>query len=306
MGALVNMTKQGATVGFAVVRTTLPEKRPSVVRHSWAWAIASHAVASLIDEVRLTPKPGLVDARGSGSHNDVSLEMFERSAEVLRPYFALMALAGAAHPMGVLLREKLGAIGRCAEKAMLVVTDGVNTHRGAIWTLGLLCAAAASPKRSAKELCARAGQLASLPDRFSSERQTHGQLLERLYGVRGVRGEAQDGFPHVWRDGLSMLQERRRLGIPGQSARLDALLAIMSKLEDTCLLHRGGTAALEAARSGASTVLGRGGSESAEGVKALRELDSKLLELWVSPGGSADLLAATLFVDRLLLGGVHA
>ena len=148
MGALVNMTKQGATVGFAVVRTTLPEKRPSVVRHSWAWAIASHAVASLIDEVRLTPKPGLVDARGSGSHNDVSLEMFERSAEVLRPYFALMALAGAAHPMGVLLREKLGAIGRCAEKAMLVVTDGVNTHRGAIWTLGLLCAAAASPKRS--------------------------------------------------------------------------------------------------------------------------------------------------------------
>ena len=103
-----------------------------------------------------------------------------------------------------------------------------------------------------------------------------------------------------------MLQERRRLGIPEQSARLDALLAIMSKLEDTCLLHRGGTAALEAARSGASTVLGRGGSESAEGVKALRELDSKLLELWVSPGGSADLLAATLFVDRLLLGGVHA
>ncbi|MGO4332204.1 triphosphoribosyl-dephospho-CoA synthase, partial [Cupriavidus sp. M-11] len=105
--------------------------------------LADLAVAALIDEAALSPKPGLVDSRGNGAHDDLSLALMCRSARALHPAFAAMAAAGlqAAQP-GVALREQLGALGREAEAAMMRATGGVNTHRGAIWSLGLLLGAA--------------------------------------------------------------------------------------------------------------------------------------------------------------------
>jgi triphosphoribosyl-dephospho-CoA synthase len=124
-------------------------------------------------------------------------------------------------------------------------------------------------------------------------------VVER-YGVGGARGEAQQGFPHVINIGLPMLRDARTRGVPETFVRLDALLAIMAHLDDTCLLYRGGPTACNAAKDGARTVIAAGGTSTSEGWIALQRLDKTLLALNASPGGSADLLAATLFLDFIV------
>src|ERR1700728_3659111 len=105
--------------------------------------VAALAQQSLIAEAELTPKPGLVDRRGSGAHRDLSLALMRRSALAIEPYFLKMAsLSERARP-GQQLREQLAAIGRNAERAMLMTTGGSNAHKGAIWILGLLISASA-------------------------------------------------------------------------------------------------------------------------------------------------------------------
>jgi triphosphoribosyl-dephospho-CoA synthase len=123
--------------------------------------------------------------------------------------------------------------------------------------------------------------------------------VRERYGVSGARGEAQRGFPHVITLGLPALRQARAQGVPEPYARLDALLAIMACLEDTCLLYRGGMTALDLARNGAHTIMTRGGTSTPSGHAALGRLDRALVACNASPGGSADLLAATLFLDRL-------
>jgi triphosphoribosyl-dephospho-CoA synthase len=147
------------------------------------------------------------------------------------------------------------------------------------------------------EVAAQAGALARLPDRHAPALATHGSRACARYAVEGARGEARAGFPHVIDIGLPALRRTRRRGSDESSARLDALLAIMASLDDTCLLHRGGRVALRAAQRGAHEVLRRGGSATPAGRRRLLELDADLLSRWVSPGGSADLLAACLFLD---------
>jgi len=120
----------------------------------------------------------------------------------------------------------------------------------------------------------------------------------RRYGVLGARGEASAGFPHVVNIGLPALRAARARGVGETCARLDALMAIMASLDDTCLLHRGGVTALHAAQGGARAVLAAGGSSTAAGRQALLRLDADLLGHRASPGGCADLLAACLFLDR--------
>ena len=124
-------------------------------------------------------------------------------------------------------------------------------------------------------------------------------MILRTFGVRGARGEAENGFPHIIKGGLPALLAARRRGVSEEHARLDALMAIMSSLVDTCLLHRGGWRALDLARRGARTVLEQGGTGTPKGIEALMQLDALLLDLHASPGGSADLLAGTLFLDSL-------
>jgi triphosphoribosyl-dephospho-CoA synthase len=201
------------------------------------------------------------------------------------------------------LREQLGAIGRSAERSMLLATNGVNTHRGAIWALGLLVSAAAMEVNSPEVLAERAGQLASLPDWNASEQQlSNGSRVIARYKISGARGEAQAGFPHVTAAGLPRLYRSRQQGGSETEARLDALLAIMRSLNDTCLLHRGGLVALKTAQAAAAAILASGGTTTIQGWGLLRGLDRDLATLNVSPGGSADLLAATLFLDFLTNG----
>ncbi|MDF2490251.1 MAG: citG [Pseudomonas sp.] len=271
--------------------------------------LADFAVEALIDEADLSPKPALVDKRGSGAHCDLHLGLMHASALALWPCFKEMAQA--AEAMGTIdlpLRETIGRLGREGEQAMLMTTGGVNTHRGGIWALGLLVSAAALDTRdlSPATLSLRVARLALLDDRFAPQTASHGAQVARQYGARGAREEAQLGFPSVLLRGLPQLRRSRAAGHGEQNARLDALLAIMAHLGDTCVLYRAGLAGLQTMQAGAQAVLDAGGSASLPGRRRLLELDRQLLQLNASPGGAADLLAACLLIDRLEQGGLSA
>ncbi|WP_312999635.1 triphosphoribosyl-dephospho-CoA synthase [Pseudomonas sp.] len=269
---------------------------------SLADRLADLAVDALIDEADLSPKPALVDRRGNGAHTDLHLGLMHASALALWPAFKEMAEAALnIGEVGLPLREAIGRIGREGEQAMLATTNGVNTHRGAIWALGLLVTAAALQPKSVA-LCA--ARLALLDDRYAPQPLSHGAQVAQRYGARGAREEAQLGFPSVLQRGLPQLHKSRASGHGEQNARLDALLAIMTELADTCVLYRAGEPGLQAMQSGAQAVLDAGGSASLSGRRRLHELDQQLIALNASPGGAADLLAATLLLDRIERDGI--
>jgi triphosphoribosyl-dephospho-CoA synthase len=267
--------------------------------------LSTTAVSVLLEEVELTPKPALVDRRGNGAHHDLDLVKIRRSARSLQVGFADIARAATVEKPLLLLREQIGRIGRDMEMDMLKATGGSNAHRGSIWVLGLLVAAAQRLlERNPARIAAAAAALAQLPDRFARLSVSNGERARLRFGVSGARGEAQAAFPHVIRVGLPMLRSARHRGVPEDYARLDALMAIMASLDDTCLLHRGGLAVLDIAKAGAQAVLAVGGTSDPTGLEGLYHLHTELMTRWASPGGSADLLAATLFLDRLE-GGIQ-
>lgn len=273
-------------------------------------ALARFAVDSLIEEAQLTPKPALVDGRGSGAHRDLDLPLMLRSARALEPTFSALARASRGRTPSMTLRAELAHIGRAGEQDMIRATDGSNAHRGAIWIVGLLVAGASIVSNTAPELysqahsdvarvCKLAAQIACFPDRFAAPADSHGERVRQRFNVGGARQEAQDGFPHVIGVGLPALHAARSKRIGENLARVDTLLAIMASLDDTCLLHRAGLDGLRAGQRGARAVLAAGGTSTAAGRAAFDALESALLTLNASPGGAADLLAATLFIDKL-------
>ncbi|MEX3694021.1 triphosphoribosyl-dephospho-CoA synthase [Paraburkholderia sp. BR14263] len=294
--------------GSAGLARRLPcasDSRPS----SSAAQLARFARDALIEEARLTPKPALVDARGSGAHSDLDLATMLRSAHALEPTFEALARASRRAAPGTALRTDLARIGRAGEAAMMRATQGSNAHRGAIWIVGLLVAGAAivhTPQSSdsafahAAHICETAAQIARFDDLLAQPVQSNGERVRQRYNVGGARSEAQEGFPHVVRVGLPALHAARARGHDEAHARVDALLAIMASLDDTCVLHRAGLAGREAARAGAQRVRDAGGLATQAGRAAFDALERALLALNASPGGAADLLAATLFIDRLV------
>jgi triphosphoribosyl-dephospho-CoA synthase len=268
-----------------------------------AGQLAELARQALVAEVELTPKPGLVDRRGAGAHSDLSLDLMRQSAAAIAPYFEAMGDSAQSMPFDRGLRTEVAAIGRAAESAMLQATNGSNAHKGAIWILGLLVTAASrgidlNPAAIAQD----AAFLARLPDRAQPQLLSHGEMVRARYGATGARGEAFAGFPHVLHVGLPTLRAERNRARTETNSRLWALLNIMARLEDTCVLYRGGAEGLAIVQKGASDALLAGGPGSVAGELAMLRLDQELLIRNISPGGAADLLAATLFLDALEQG----
>lgn len=269
-----------------------------------ASAVAAKAVNALLEEARLTPKPGLVDRRGSGSHSDMDLALMEKSARSLAPTFYRMALAGWMRKPDAALRRQIGAIGRQGEKEMMQVTGGINTHRGAIWSLGLMAIASAMHQGnvSAQGLVSSAAALARIEDTACPPVFSKGQYACHRYRVPGARGEAQMAFPHVMK-ALPYLRGFSEETVSGQIGRqvahINALMAIMADLPDTCVLSRGGETALQMMNQGARKVLDEGGFGSLSGQCAYNRLEADMVSLKVSPGGAADLLAAAFFLNSI-------
>lgn len=259
------------------------------------------AIRALYREVALSPKPGLVTPDSRGSHRDMDFATFIRSLQALRGYFPEIAAAGRERPPFALLQ----ALGIAAERTMLAATGGVNTHRGAIFNLGLLCAAvgalqAAGRPVSAEALChavtANWGDaiLDSLP--AAAAPASHGLVVARRYGAGGARREAAAGFPAARELGLpayrAVLMQTGDAGL----AEVQALFALIAGLEDTNLLWRGGPQGLAEARALAADFLAAGGVFAADWRGRAAAIDRAFVARRLSPGGSADLLGVTLFL----------
>jgi len=264
--------------------------------------VAALAAAALRAELATWPKPGLVSLVDSGSHTDMDAASFIASTDAIAPAFGRLVLAGAsgAH------MDALRVIGLQAEQAMLVATGGINTHRGAIFGLGLLCAAAgaASAVRmpcDAETLCRTVrlcwGQGIT---RGPIPLRSHGTAALLRYGAGGARAQAASGFPHVQEIGLPALRRGRQIAPRDpNAARVQAFFALMAVVEDTNLLHRGGAEGLRFAHDAASGFLEAGGIAQPRWQAAAVAIHQAFVARNLSPGGCADLLAITLFLDDL-------
>lgn len=244
------------------------------------------------------PKPGLVSHVDAGSHDDMDASTFRASARAIAPFLKALADAGA-DGAGM---ERLRIIGLEAEAAMLDATGGVNTHRGAIFGMGLLCAAAGARANGITESTLSLGAIVS---ELWGESildgpvllRSHGSEARRRFGAGGARMEAARGFPSVYEVGLPALRSVGCMAASDpEAARVQACFALIAALEDTNLLHRGDLSGLEFARSSAQTFLDEGGVGKIGWRERARKVHESFVARRLSPGGSADLLAMSLFV----------
>lgn len=258
-------------------------------------SVAEIAVQSLLDEVNLTPKPGLVDQLDSGAHDDMSLDQMRASANSLEETFLDIATISYDRKPSQDLREEIAAIGRNGEKRMYEVTNGVNTHKGAIWAIGLLVSAfsTGAGKLNIDEILNTAGKIARFPDRYNPNTSiTNGNRVKKKFRVDGAKEQAEQGFPHIRQYSIPALIHAKLIGMPEEDARKYSLLSLIAHLDDTCILHRGGMEALVYAKNEAKKIL------KTETLTEMRVLNQAFIERNISPGGSADLLAATLFLEQ--------
>ena len=328
--------------------------------------IAELAGRALLEEVSVTPKPGLVDRANSGSHRDMDLRAFQASAAALAPYWGKCFFEAAWHgavssrtgadafdaepedpaPTSAETFAALRPLGRQAERDMLAATGGVNTHKGAVFTLGILCGAVGrlwTAEHGFPDAEAILDEAAAMT-RETLEKElpaaswnTAGEGAYRKYGARGIRGQVADGLPAVREISLPVFRDLLDRGLNRNHAAAVTLLHLIANVEDTNLLHRGGpegaawawTAAAELLRQGTGDrEQGTGDGDQASGdgaavgavigrppeaadkqclslqsavptLEQIAELDRQFIERNLSPGGCADLLAVTLFLDAL-------
>ena len=280
-------------------------------------AIGCTATSALLEEVSVHPKPGLVTPYDTGAHNDMDAALFGVSAKALQPYFAISAQKGAEWhqsleglPTPEQFRE-LRPIGIKAEEAMFNATGGVNTHKGAFFSLGILCACAGHASAGNKPLTVlsiieRCKSLTSglVASDFAKLAKTGkassaGEKLYLQYGVTGIRGQAESGFSAVCSISLPILEEALADGCDPNSAAVNVLLHLMCETEDTNVLHRAGPEGLAYVQKAAAYALKQGGMFTHEGTQTILRMSDDFRHKRISPGGCADLLAVTIFLYDL-------
>lgn len=279
--------------------------------------LAGQAARALLYEVCTTPKPGLVDRANTGSHRDMDVFTFLDSTAALLPYLSQAVAIGqeTAQKPPAETFDRLRRAGLEAERAMFQATGGVNTHKGAIFSMGCLCGAAGrlwrpeGPCREPERLLAECGAMAAPSveaalSALTAERAcTAGERLYVKTGLRGVRGEAADGFPAVSRVGLPALRAAVKAGASLEEAGTAALTALMAHTVDTNLIARGGPEGQRWAAEQAGRLCRRGPVPDRA---ALEALDRAMIGKNLSPGGCADLLAIVYFSYFLSQNGDHA
>lgn len=257
------------------------------------------ATWALREELLTWPKPGLVSPNDPGAHADMDATLFEASIAALADYFSDIYAAGR-HRVTM---AKLRVLGIAAEARMLRATGGVNTHRGAIFSLGLLIAAAGRRDADVSLAGQRLGSIVRRAWGPAIARVkpgcggSHGLTAACRYRVVGARGEAASGFPCVYNVGLPALRAAQPAG--WNCAKVQCLFAILAHLDDTNLLHRGGAAGLDFARAQARAFLKVGGVGRPEGLCHAAHVHRQFVARRLSPGGAGDLLAATILLDGL-------
>lgn len=301
--------------------------------------IGALAACALRMEAGATPKPGLVDRENSGAHRDMDYPLFLASSAALQPYFTACAQAGAEgsgkEPQALV--PGLRRMGRWGETAMYAATKGVNTHKGLVFSMGILCCAlgmltaggtggrmpdtdaggtGGSDQRPVRGGYAGTGRKADMENRLQAlcaqlsaallqqdpAAGTHGLQVRGDAGVGGVRAEALSGFDSVFHTGLPVLRQARSDGHPLMEAMIKALLALMAGAEDSNAAYRGGAEGLAFVRTRAAELLEAADLRTEAGLEMVRDFDRACTRRNLSPGGSADLLALTvmahLFFDE--------
>lgn len=293
----------------AIIRTHFEDE--------FARFVAQQAERALLTEAALAPKPGLVDRLNPGAHKDMDLFTFLDSACALRSYFEVCVRQGLAFRWKdeAACFAALRTPGLLAEARMRRATGGVNTHKGAIFSVGILCAAMGmgydGERSDPLAALVRCGRMTSACMARELERASRGagdscgEQLFRVHGIGGVRAEAAGGFASVREVALPRLQVCLHAGMALQDAALCALVALMAHVEDTNSIRRGGREGALSMRTRAAQEdealcarLAQPGFDARQESIGLRQRlaawDAELSALGISPGGCADLLALTL------------
>ena len=298
-----NVPISGARVREALAAGRLSEAAPLVVESSRPFLLAALAERALRLELDTPLKPGLVCPESSGAHKDMSYDLMLRGIKVLRPFWSRMAVAADA--------AELKALGIEAEEAMLAATGGVNTHRGAIFALGLALNAAWSATHDGS----RASQTPDIQrliqndvsriahilfdnsltlNQLQNTPKSHGQEASEQYGVKGAKEMALEGYKELFEDWLPYYRS-----LEGDEHRLQkTLLSIMSTLDDTCIIHRVGYDRAQGVKTKAATLLEDIPGQARD--EALKQLCAQYALEGISPGGAADMLSLTIFIDSIL------
>lgn len=275
------------------------------IGHATARRLAHAAADALHAELSLYPKPGLVSFVDNGSHADMTAATFLCSIDALHGYFKAISALGAqrsqAAPFAAL--EQLGI---AAERHMLRATGGVNTHRGAIFVIGMLCAAAGAAGAGDRHVSADGLRRRLLADwgtdlhaRVALDAPSHGQRAALGHRLRGARAEAAAGFPVLFEHAVPALREALAAGLDDRRAHLQTFFVAMSELDDTNLVHRAGVDGLRHAKQSARAFLAAGGACAADASARAEQIHRDFVQRRLSPGGAADILAASIWTVRV-------
>ncbi len=272
----------------ALDKGNLKEAMEYIPKSTVPYLVADLAERALRLELDTTPKPGLVDRRDNGAHKDMDYALMSKSISALRPYLTRLAVESAKDIDPAKIKE----IGIEAEKAMLKATGGVNTHKGALFCIGLSVAAASNlasatgsvEAYSFKELVSRAAS------EIPAARGTHGAEAKRSFKAVGALENARAAYPELFADWLPYYRSLE--GDPFRCHK--TLLHIMTTLDDTNILHRRGAEGLAHAEAEAARLL-EDFSES-----GLSSLNKDFIRENISPGGSADMLSLTIFIESII------
>lgn len=271
-------------------------------------SIGGLAYEALLREAEATPKPGLVDAANSGAHKDMDLPLFQISAAAIAPYFYDFAQLGAdeaAYPLATRL-PGIRPLGIAAEGAMFAATNGVNTHKGAIFTLGILTYLCGRLEALGQPLAPEALSDAAkvmchdvVQELRVDKARTKGEQVFSAYGAPGIRGEAAAGFPSVIHIALPCLSASEYAGLSDNHRLCHTLIHLIANVDDTNLLARGGASGAQYAKDAAREFLAAHSPFDPDYQAALSGLDRAFISRNLSPGGCADLLSAAWFLDSV-------
>lgn len=276
--------------------------------------ISRLAVEAMLSEVSATPKPGLVDRHNCGAHHDMDFFTFVSSSAALSDAYRAMGQVGIDFGDQEItdMWPMLQSVGYEMEQRMFEATKNVNTHKGMVFSLGILSACAGWLSRqkniqsiTATAICGAAAQLCAglcekaFKDMDQKTELTKGDRMYLAYGLRGARGEAEDGFPTVMTVALPMYTLLRDTGISINDALVETLLHLVAHTEDTNIVSRHDWDTATYAKEAAKRVIRLGGIHTEVGRAAIEAMDQDFIERYISPGGAADLLALTHFLYEI-------
>lgn len=288
------LEKEGNAVSASRVRKAMEQGDMSTIRQlvpptTLPYIIAHLATQALQAELDTTPKPGLVDKDNNGAHRDMDYALMQRSIDTLHPYFVKLALLGCADALPT--HTSIRDIGIEAEKAMLSATNGVNTHKGALFSMGLAVVAAAHEENTDSLQATIKTLAASFPDTNG----THGSKAKLLSkgptAIKGALDNAREGYEMLFAEWLPFYIERRKEHDAYTLHK--TLLRIMCDLDDTNVIYRTDLATAEEVKQKARALL----DNFAEA--ALKDMDRHYTARNISPGGAADMLSLTIFIGSI-------